>query len=627
NLGVVGGDAPVILIRDDTGSKSMPSEAEAIAAANRVIARNLDQLGIASVVMSDLDVTGARLRGKKIVILPYNPGMTDSEANELVNYLGAGGKLLAFYQLPAKLADAVGIGGGAHVKQPYAGYFAGIRAAEGGLPGLPPSVNQASWNIRHTVAIPGRSRVVATWWTDKGEPTGEAAIVASANGVFMTHVLLSDDARNKRFLLVSLLDNLNPGVLEQAAATSLAQIGNIGPYRSLDEVARGIGQQPLAQARALQRAAVTAAGAREYRLAMTRAAEAQAAVLRAYCAAQQPKAGEHRAWWCHSAFGVPGMTWDQAIKNLADNGFTAIMVNMLWGGVAYYHSTVLPVAPEVKEQGDQIIACLAACRKYGVQCHVWKVDWNMSQRTPPEFAQRMQREGRTQMGFDGKAEPLWLCPSNPANQQLEIDAMVEVATRYDVDGIHFDYIRYPDDQHCFCPGCRARFEATIGKAVANWPADVLKDPALRQQWLDFRRANITRVVAAVHDAVKKAKPRVQISAAVFPNWPVDHDQVGQDWKLWCERGYLDFVCPMDYTQSTALLTNMVSQQLTYAGKVPCYPGIGLSTWDSEPDVVKLIEQINAVRQAGAGGFTIFNYGVPEADIAVPLCGAGMTRKN
>mgnify|MGYP000700577408 CR=1 FL=1 len=32
---------------------------------------------------------------------------------------------------------------------------------------------------------------------------------------------------------------------------------------------------------------------------------------------------------------------------------------------------------------------------------------------------------------------------------------------------------------------------------------------------------------------------------------VDRDTIGQDWKLWCDRGYLDFVCPMDYTASSA----------------------------------------------------------------------------
>ena len=50
---------------------------------------------------------------------------------------------------------------------------------------------------------------------------------------------------------------------------------------------------------------------------------------------QKPAAREHRAFWCHSAHGIAGMSWDQAIKVLADNGFTAILPNMCWGGVAY----------------------------------------------------------------------------------------------------------------------------------------------------------------------------------------------------------------------------------------------------------------------------------------------------
>ena len=37
--------------------------------------------------------------------------------------------------------------------------------------------------------------------------------------------------------------------------------------------------------------------------------------------------------------------------------------------------------------------------------------------------------------------------------------------------------------------------------------------------------------------------QLDLSAAVFRNWSTDRDSVGQDWKLWCERGYLDFLCP------------------------------------------------------------------------------------
>jgi len=630
NLAVDGADAPIAILRAESAGAV---EEQGVATYTKTIAGALDALGLPYVIVSDLDATADRLRGKSAVILPYNPNMPDAVAGVLAQYLADGGKLLVFYLLPSKLAALTGINVGQHLKQPNAGHFAEIRAEGGGLPGQPVAVRQASWNIMHTTPVAGKSRVVANWFTGKGEPTGEAAILASDNCVFMTHVLLGDDLAAKRMLLIAVLGNLDDGLWERAAEFSLRQAGTLGPYTSYAEAAAGIralardnprAQAALAEANTGQRKAVSAAGERRFPAAMQAAAQTHQALLLAYCAAQTPLAGEHRAWWCHNAFGVPGMTWDEAIKTLADNGFTAIMVNMLWGGVAYYDSHVLPVAPEVAVQGDQLAACVAACKKYGVQCHVWKVNWNMSARTPAEFLAKMQREGRTQVAYDGTPEPSWLCPSNPMNQQLEIDAMVEVATQYDVDGIHFDYIRYPNVDYCFCAGCRARFEAAIGKTITNWPADARNDPVIRQQWLDFRRDNITRVVAAVHDAVKKVKPNVQISAAVFANWQADRNTVGQDWKLWCERGYLDFVCPMDYTSSNTQFETLIGQQRAWAGKVPCYPGIGLSVWPAL-DATQLFDQINITRRLGTGGFTIFNYNTAEAADIVPLCGEGITR--
>lgn len=250
----------------------------------------------------------------------------------------------------------------------------------------------------------------------------------------------------------------------------------------------------------------------------------------------------------------------------------------------------------------------------------------MGVRTPRDFVARMQREGRTQAGYDGKPTPQWLCPSHPANRQLEIDAMAEVATKYDVAGIHFDYIRYPGAEGCFCAGCRERFERALGRKVAHWPADTRNVAATRQAWLDFRRENITQVVAGVSERVRKVRPQVKISAAVFRNWPVDRDGVGQDWKLWCERGYLDFVCPMDYTPHAAQFENIIKLQREWAGKVPVYPGIGVSVWEPKGDIVKLMDFIKITRRLGTGGFTVFNYAGTEAGELVPCCGMGLTRR-
>jgi len=120
--------------------------------------------------------------------------------------------------------------------------------------------------------------------------------------------------------------------------------------------------------------------------------------------------------------------------------------------------------------------------------------------------------------------------------------------------------------------------------------------------------------------------RAKESAAVFRNWPSDRDSVGQDWKVWCDKGWLDFVCPMDYTPSHRQFENMVTQQVGWAGRVPCYPGIGESASSSRLGVDGVIEQIQITRRLKTGGFTIFNYGVTEAKELVPLLGLGVTAK-
>jgi uncharacterized lipoprotein YddW (UPF0748 family) len=204
--------------------------------------------------------------------------------------------------------------------------------------------------------------------------------------------------------------------------------------------------------------------------------------------------------------------------------------------------------------------------------------------------------------------------------------MLEVARNYAVAGIHFDYIRYPNSDYCFCNGCKARFEKALGQTIAQWPRDALANGPWRAQWLDWRRDNITTVVKAVSERARSIRPGIKISAAVFSRWPTDRDHVGQDWKLWCEKGYLDFVCPMDYTPHNAGFENLVAQQVQWAGRVPCYPGIGVSASSSHFGPDRAIEQILITRRFNTGGYTIFNYGVAEAKELLPLLGMGIAKK-
>jgi len=630
-----GNDAPIGVVRNESAAAGKNSEYKTIEQCVGFVAEQLDALGVPYTIMSDLDLSNAFLRDKKLVILPYNPSMSDTAVQALARYLENGGKLMSFYRLDDRLAPLMGMKSGRYVNRDQGVTFAAIRRTATPLEGQPPIVEQHSWNINDVLPIEGKSRAVAAWYDDAGQPTGYNAVAASNNAVHMSHILIAEDPARKRMLLLAMVSYLLPEMWPVAADHALANAGALADYPDFTATKQALlaaspnepaVQRHLSEAETLFARASECVKNKRFAEAIETAEQIKYAIRLAYCAAQKPVPDEHRAYWCHSAFGVDGVTWDEAIKRLADNGFTAILPNMLWGGAAFYPSSVLPTAADVAEKGDQIALCLAACRKYGVECHVWKVNWNMGSRAPREFLERMKAEGRTQVSFAGTPQPQWLCPSHPANQQLEIDSMVEVARNYDVHGIHFDYIRYPDSDHCFCAGCRARFEKQLGRPVANWPKDAGPGGKDFESWLEFRRQNITKVVAGVHDGARKARPGIKISAAVFRNWPQDRDKVGQDWKVWCDKGYLDFVCPMDYTPYNDSFRNMAMQQMEWAGNVPCYPGIGQSTWPDRLDIVKLVEQIAITRELGAGGFTVFNYGTAEYADMVPLCGMGITKK-
>lgn len=633
--GVLGTDALVAILRADSASQSAPAEARTVARYTEATARHLYAAEVGVSLISDLDLDADRLRGARLVILPYNPSMPEAVVDQLARYVDRGGRLLVFYAVPEKLRARLGVQGGEHIKAPLPGAFAAIRVSTNALPGAPSRVRQRSWNIAAFAPVPGAGRVLAEWLDERDQPTGRAAIVGSTNGLVMTHVLLADDAENQRRLLLAMAGLLVPEVWRQAAEASLARLGQVGGCTSLSDLTTALegpaGRKPAVR-RALESAQQFAARARQQHTqgdsagALELSAAAGQQALEAYCRAQSPQTNEFRAFWCHSAFGVEGMTWDEALGRLAENGFNAILPNLLWGGAAFYPSQVLPMAPTVDSRGDQVALCLAAARKHGIQVHVWKVNWNLGSAAPAEFVEPLRRAGRLQSSFHGQEEP-WLCPSHPENRQLEIASMVEIARNYDVDGLHFDYIRYPDAEHCFCAGCRARFEQASGFEVKDWPKDTVAEGPLRQSWLEWRRTNITAVVRAVSDQARAVRPGIKISAAVFPNWPSSRDSIGQDAKLWCEQRWLDFVCPMDYTPSTRRFEGMVQAQLEWAGRTPCYPGIGVSASSAPFGPDRAIEQILVTRQYRTGGFVIFNFGVAECRDLLPLLGLGITARS
>lgn len=315
-----------------------------------------------------------------------------------------------------------------------------------------------------------------------------------------------------------------------------------------------------------------------------------------------PVAPELRGvWMCN--YAEP--SWAAATQSLAQANFNALFPYMMSGGVAFYQSQVLPIHPSVQTHGDYLAEAVAAAHANGLPIHARMLNLT-TLFTPPAVKKAFADQGRLMVTATGKTSD-WLCPCNPANRKAQVAAARELLA-YGVDGIQFDYFRYPGADTCFCGTCRRKFEADMGVKVGDWPADV-RTGCYRGRFADWRREQLTSLVAEVSAAIREANPRATVSAAVFLNWESHRNEFGQDWLAWVERGLVDYVCPMNYTTNPQRFELYVSRQEKWlAGKGTFVSGIGLYADGYKFEGPRqALEQIRVARAHGSKGFVIFNY--------------------
>lgn len=633
NLGSVVQNAEILVVRADSNAAKGGSEAKSYTTYANSMMSSLERAHVPAMMMADNDVTAQTLQDKKLVILPYNGTLPSTFAKLLPDFLARGGKIIVCYTASAELLSLLGLKNAipSWLKAP-GGSFHGFSATEQRLELQPDFARQSSHNARIVKPADAQGKVIAVWRGSDGRDTDLPAIVVTQRGAFVGHVWKTDGGVDKVRLLQAILSqfvtlDFADGLRQRHEM--LWKRGDVRTEKALREAVAATtnvsAKTALAQADAHLSQYEAKMEARDWRGAEKALEQAETAVSEAFFRLQQPKKGEFRGIWCHSAFGVSGHDWETAVRHLSEQGFTAIFPNMCWGGIAFYPSEVLPSYSELELRGDQVQKCLDACLKYGIECHVWKVNWNMGRHASKAHCEAMAKAGRTQVDRQGKMQERWLCPSHPLNQKLEIEAMVELAVRYPrLTGIHYDYIRFPNAGNCFCAGCRQRFEQTLGRTLAAWPFDH-QDAGLLAAWQQFRRDQIDLVVRGVRERLDELQSKIQVSAAVFPNWASDRDSIGQDWRKWCEKGWVDFVCPMDYTPHLVSFRAQVQAQTQWVKPEMLAPGIGMSCWPNAADAAKIVQQIQVTRQARTRGFMIFDYD-RQAYENLSWLGLGCTKK-
>ena len=322
----------------------------------------------------------------------------------------------------------------------------------------------------------------------------------------------------------------------------------------------------------------------------------------------QTPADEVRGVWLHVR---PDRHPQRVMPELARLGINMAVLRIAGGTAAFYGSKLQPdIQDPLAPDGDWLAEAVKHAHANGIELHPYVNNCVVEGRSSRASLASLRAAGRLQEAPDG--EPIdWFCPSQEINIEAIERPMLEIVSNYDVDGIQYDFIRYQNDRGCFCDKCRQRFEEALGEPVANWPEDCIG--GLRHDaWVDYRAERISALVQRISTRIRQVNPQVKISAAVFRDWPDCREKVGQDWVRWCQRGWLDFVCPMNYTLDSELFAQRASvhRDALPAG-FPIVQGIGIASGNGRMvSSEKLAVQIALARKHGAMGFVGFAY-VPE----------------
>jgi uncharacterized lipoprotein YddW (UPF0748 family) len=212
-------------------------------------------------------------------------------------------------------------------------------------------------------------------------------------------------------------------------------------------------------------------------------------------------------------------------------------------------------------------------------------------------------------------EGVYTGPANPKVRNHIYKIWLDVLSKYEVDGMHFDYVRYASPDFDYSRTSLEAFRKWLKPQLAKEDYRILKE-ALRSNALaatdkypdkfaDFQREQVTSLVERIYRAVKKKRPNLIVSAAVFANSENAYTRRFQDWRRWLSMGILDVACPMAYSTDTAVFQQQIEVAVNTAHKSDRKVWAGIGAY--RIPVESTVEKINAARALSADGIILFSY--------------------
>src|ERR1051326_2217245 len=362
-------------------------------------------------------------------------------------------------------------------------------------------------------------------------------------------------------------------------------------------------------------------------------------------AAGNPKspAPEFRALWVdgfHAGIRTPDEA-EQLVAAAKRGGFNTLIVQVRRRGDALYLHSFEPYVEDVAQIPgfDPLGNIIELAHHNAMKLPAWinpPPVWR-DQAPPKDPSHVFNQHGPTATGDD-----MWLTSDhvgavkfpvgyfldigNPAAADYIARVYLNVVRNYDVDGIHFDYIRYPETDGKqlprgadvgYNPTSLARFRRATGRTDTPEPGD--------QQFIEWRREQVTALVRRVYLEAKAIKPKLKITGAVIawgrpPATEQDFENVApmqrifQNWHAWLRDGFLDVAVPMNYAaESRPQVREWFNGWIEFEKKHQHGRQIAVGIGAYQNTQEEVLAQVARVRQPSHGGIhvpgmSLYSYG-------------------
>ena len=282
---------------------------------------------------------------------------------------------------------------------------------------------------------------------------------------------------------------------------------------------------------------------------------------------------------------------DDLLTDAVTRGIFELVVQVRGRGDAYYAPRLEPRAESVAEGFDPLDHLVRYGHTVGARIHAWAnvffVWSHPGKRMPVDQRHVVHAHPDWLLRPDGVAaldpaggkdwEGIYTDPANAEARRFTIDVFEDIARRYAVDGLHYDYVRYPQVTYARGPEAHTDVTALVRESAAR---------------------------------LRAARPNIVISASVFPDPAVARERVLQRWPEWTKEGLVDLLCLMAYRQDSAEVARLLTAGRAAAPSTELWGGL----MGYHGEVERLRTQVCAAREAGCDGAILFQYDPTEREL-------------